>query len=104
MAYIHLKVRRKETGEEILKRVLSEYKDEVAAYDIEEYGKEVRPEQDVIVELRNVARKGGSLSLTIPNSIRKYMGIKGGDTLLFVARKKIGRVYIEKVRQVLLRE
>jgi hypothetical protein len=104
MAYVHLKIRRKEIGEEILKRVLSEYKDEVVAYDIEEYGREVRSEPDVILELRNVARKGGSLSLTIPNSIRKYMGIEANDMLLFVARKKIGRVYIEKVRRALLRE
>jgi hypothetical protein len=104
MAYVHLKIRRKEIGEEILKRVLSEYKDEVVAYDIEEYGREVRSEPDVILELRNVARKGGSLSLTIPNSIRRYMGIEANDMLLFVARKKIGRVYIEKVRRALLRE
>lgn len=104
MAYVHLRVKSKETAEEILKNILSQYKEEVIVYNIEEYGREVRPEPEVIKELRNTSRKGGSLSVTIPSSIREYMKLQKGDTLLFVARKKIGRVYVEKVRQALLRE
>jgi hypothetical protein len=104
MAYIHLRVKSKEGGEEILKNILSRYAGEIIAYDLEEYKKEVFPEPEVIMELRNPSKKGGSLSVTIPNSIRRYMNLQKGDILLFIARKKVGRVYLEKVRQALLRE
>lgn len=101
MSIIYVKLRGK--GEEILEDIIRRYGDNIVAYDLERLETEVFPEDETIQGVRIVSKKGGSLSVTIPKPISKYMGLKENDELLFTARKKIGKIYIEKVRRTLKR-
>ena len=98
MAFVYLKLRNKESAEEILNDILSKYKQEVSGYDVEEIKSEFKSQPDAIIVYRMLSKKGGSLSITLPMDIVKYMGLQEGDYLVFSARKKVGKIFIEKAR------
>ncbi|MEM2673873.1 MAG: hypothetical protein QXG34_04045 [Candidatus Bathyarchaeia archaeon] len=101
---ISIKVKDKESAEKILNELISKYKEKVLSYDIEEFSREIRPEEGNIYAHRKISRKGGSIYVTIPSSIAEFMGLKRDDMLLFVGRGRTKRVYIEKIGYRLLRE
>jgi hypothetical protein len=101
--YVHLKLKKKDVAAKILEKVLDEYKNEIEAFDLEELDN-VISDSDNIVEARQVFKRGGSLSVTIPNSIRKYMNLQEKEYLLFIIRKEIGRVYLERALLKIVRD
>jgi len=98
MAFVYLKLRNKEPAKDILKDILRKYNREIDCYDIEEIGSEFKLQPDAIIAYRVLSKKGGSLSLTIPIEIVKYMELQKGDYLVFCIRKKIGKIFIEKAK------
>lgn len=99
MAFVYLKIRNKEKAKKLLNDTLKRYGKEVEGYDLEEITQEIRLDPAIILEYRSLSKKGGSLSLTIPNSVKKYMDLGEGDYLLFTVRKKVGKVLLDKVKQ-----
>ncbi len=96
MSFIYLRLKRREEAERIARELSERYKDEIVGYDLEECGLYPLSDPNLMVELRDVRKKGGSLSITIPKPIVDYLGLHSGDKILFAVRKKVGKVYVDR--------
>lgn len=97
MAFVYLKIKNREEAEKIVKEVLECYKDQVISYDLEELSGVNLSDPSVMVRMRRVLRKGGSINVNIPKDIASYMDLSPNSLLAFVIRKNIKHVYITKV-------
>jgi len=100
MSYVYFKLKRKEKAQKLLERILKEYRGEIIGYDFEEHGVYPLSDPSVAVEIRDVSKRGGSLSITIPRSVCEYLDLHPGDQILFAVRKRIGKVCVDKVGQI----
>ena len=104
MSMIHLKTKDVEKTQQILKWVLEKYKDDIASYDIEEIARVNYSDSSVEIESRRALKKGGSLLVTIPKTIAEYLELTPKSQILFILRKRIGRVYLAKPYSLVLEE
>jgi bifunctional DNA-binding transcriptional regulator/antitoxin component of YhaV-PrlF toxin-antitoxin module len=47
--------------------------------------------------LRDVSKRGRSLSITIPKEVTEHLGISDGDVIAFYCEEKPDRMYVTKV-------
>jgi len=98
---LYIKLKNKETAAKLLEHILTNYNSEITAYSINEDGYDISNlPPDLFVDVRSVSRRGGSLTITISSPVRDYLNLKEGDLAALVMNKKIGKVYLEKIKTI----
>ena len=55
---------------------------------------------DDLIEIRNIAKRGGSLALNIPSAVAKQMNLTAGCPVVFQYDVNNNRIIIEKVQSI----
>jgi hypothetical protein len=66
----------KDSAKKMLDELMKTYSSEIVDFDFYEDEFDLQRNRHIKVELRNVGYKGGSLAITIPSSVAKYMGLE----------------------------
>jgi bifunctional DNA-binding transcriptional regulator/antitoxin component of YhaV-PrlF toxin-antitoxin module len=97
----YVRAKNKEKAKEMLDELLRKHSPHILGYGLEEesYDLSNLPE-NIEVELRRVQRRGGTIGLNFPDSLRKYLNLKVGDYVAIVTDKKAGIIYLTKLEQI----
>jgi len=57
-------------------------------------------EEPVVIATSIALRKGGSLQVTIPKEVVKFLNLEPGDYIMFIHDPKTNRIFIDKVEKV----
>jgi hypothetical protein len=86
----------KDSAKKMLDELMKIYSSEIVDFDFYEDEFDLQRNRHIKVELRNIGYKGGSLAITIPSSVAKYMGLERNATIAFVIDEKLNKVYLVK--------
>jgi len=102
MSIVYLRLKSRE-NKELLEHILEKYENIILSYDSEELGIYPLSNPDVLVEMRDVSKRGGSLSITLPKAVSEYLDLHPGDKILFAIRKRLGKICVDKVQSIYIK-
>jgi hypothetical protein len=92
----YVRTKDKDSAKKMLDELVKKYRTEIVDYDFYKDEFDLQKDKHIMIVLRNVGYKGGSLTVTIPSIVAEHMKLRERDTIGVVIDKKLNKVYLVK--------